>query len=751
VSITRAWAIVWSLALAASPAWSIPEEARAQLKGRVVDDEGNALTGATVTLEARGAKRTATADRNGAFQVEGLMEGAYVLTIEHPGFTAHRGELVVSRESPPDILVTLPLAGRAETVVVIGREGRRRSPSLESADIPGSVDILGADQLRAENVDFGVELLRKVPGVYTADYNQGIVAGDLGIRGFNTEAEIAHTALLVDGIPANLNSGFAEMNGIFPLEMDGIEIVKGTNDPRYGLHNIAGNVNVFTHRDGRLREIRAAYGAFGTTEAQGIAALGGERVSQTYFAAYRRSAGYRDHSGYDKHALSAKLFWRSASGRVRTGVIARTFDWDAEAPGYLGRDDARSTPRASPAFSATDGGDVRNRHVSAHLEYTPRNDVFGSFRAYRQTFRRQRFVRFTAAGSQQERLEDEAQYGAIVSLTFRPVGAGAHGLAVSWGADAQFQDNLAQRYQASERTRGALLRDQDFTFRQAGTYAQVEGRPVSRLRLVAGMRLDRLGGDFTNRLTGQRAGAIPYGTIPQPKAGAIVTVAKGTNAYANWGRAFQVGVGAGAFGRQDLGYSRNDGWETGLRFAPSERLAGRAAYWKQHASDEVRLKFDNSGDSENIGETRRDGFDLEVNLRPYRTVTAWGVYSRQRARIVEPGRAEQGLRGKELHHVPRYTAKAGLDVAPLRRLTVSLWWYGQGDYELTNDNALERFGSQSLWNADANVELGRYRVGAHLKNVLDRYYEGTAWYDGAVTLHAPGEGRALYLTAGVAF
>jgi iron complex outermembrane receptor protein len=280
---------------------------------------------------------------------------------------------------------------------------------------------------------------------------------------------------------------------------------------------------------------------------------------------------------------------------------------------------------------------------------------------------------------------------------------------------------------------------------------QAEARPVARVRLVAGVRLDRLGGEFTNRLSNQRLDVIPYGTIWQPKVGAVATVAKGTNAYANWGRAFQVGVGAGAYSRQDLGYSKNDGWELGLRGAPSNRIAARVAYWEQHASDEVRLKFDNSGDSENVGETKRDGFDVEVNATPHSRVTAWAVYSRQRARIVEPARGQPELRGRELHHVPGYTAKAGLDVTPIDRLTLSVWWYGQGDYELTNDNALDRFGAQSLWNADARWQVGRYRLGVQAKNLLNRYYEGTAWFDGAATLHAPGEGRALYLTAGVAF
>lgn len=67
------------------------------------------------------------------------------------------------------------------------------------------------------------------------DYNQGVVAGGIGMRGFNTKGDTMHVKLLVDGIPTNVNSGVGDLNAIFPLNIDRMEVVKGTRDPRYGL------------------------------------------------------------------------------------------------------------------------------------------------------------------------------------------------------------------------------------------------------------------------------------------------------------------------------------------------------------------------------------------------------------------------------------------------------------------------------------------------------------------------------------
>jgi iron complex outermembrane receptor protein len=435
------------------------------------------------------------------------------------------------------------------------------------------------------------------------------------MRGFNTEGDIMHVKLLVDGIPTNVNSGVGDLNAIFPLNIDRIEVVKGTNNPRYGLFNIAGNVHVFTSAPGRYSKVKLLGGAFGTGDLQGTTAFATGRVSQVYFGGVRTSTGYRDNSDLDRYTVSGKWVYTPASETWSVGVIARAYDFDTQAPGYLTRQQAADTPRFSPAFSAT----RRRRAADATPEPAPRPPVrHGGGVAEglsADVSDAAVFLRFTTAGAQQERFEDETQTGALATVTWRPAGLASVAGLVSAGADVQTQDNIARRYGTVNRVRGAVLRQWDFDFTNGGGYVMGDVRPIPWLRVSGGVRADRVGGDFVNGLNGQTLPIIDYGTIWQPKLGVLATLREGINFCGNVGRSFQVGVGASAFGTQPLSHSKNDGWEGGVRLAPRPWLAARVGVWGQDASDELRLKLDNSGDSENVGRTARRGWNVEL--------TAW--------------------------------------------------------------------------------------------------------------------------------
>jgi iron complex outermembrane receptor protein len=650
-------------------------------------------------------------------------------------------------DAPVVVDVDLRATASLTPVTVVGTaDGRGADLHLGSADVLTSVSVVAGEQIAREQVEFAQELLRKVPGVYQSDFNQGIVSGDVGIRGFNTESDIASTKLLVDGIPTNLNSGLGEFNALFPLEIDRMEIVRGTNDPRWGLFNLAGNVGVTTRRGGTGVTTRLAAGSFGTTEAQALGAFERGGFSQTYFGGARRASGYRENAALDKLAGSGKWFYTTPGQRVTVGAIARVQALDTDAPGYLTTAEARATPRFSPAYTDADGGTVDTRQVSLHADVRQTATLAWSLRAYDQTFDRVRWVRFTAAGAQQERLEDERQRGALAQLTWRPAALAAHAVVLSGGADWQAQDNVQQRYRTADRVREATLRDYDFTFGNGGGYVRADARLAGRLALDAGLRLDRVTGEFRNRQTNAALPVIAYGWIPQPKASATLTLAPGYSVYGNYGRSFQVGTGPAAYGTQPIAPSKNDGYEAGVVTRPLPALSLRAAAWRQDASDEVRLRFDNSGDSENIGRTRREGLDVEGGLRLGSGVSLWGTLTTQRAVLVEPGPRNAAARGKTLNHVPGWTAKYGADWTPTTRVTASFWAYGQGDYHLTDLNDLPRYGGYTAVNADLSYRVrGGLSLGVALQNALDRYYE-YVWNDGARTLHSPANPRALFVT-----
>lgn len=603
------------------------------------------------------------------------------------------------------------------------------------------MDVLSGERLENESADFSLGLVKKMPGVYASDYNQGIIHGDLGIRGFNAEGGVPHVKLLIDGIPSNLNNGFPDMNAIFPMEISRMEVVRGTNDPRYGIHNLAGNVNIVTKRGGNRHMAKLSGGNFSTGEVQGLSAIERRGFSQTLFGGYRMSDGFRENSEVDKYAVSGKWFHTASGGRLTYGLIARAFEMDAESPGYLTMSQADADPQASPAFSGKDGGTQGNRHGSFHADWDIRNDLQWSFKTYAQSVERHRWVRFTEAGVQQERVEDEKQYGAISTFAWTPKVAPLNDLALSWGADYQLQDNTNQRYRGADRIREVMLRDQDYYFWTYGSHFQADVRPISWLRLIGAFRWDRVDGNFSDRMSGAHRDIIDYGNIWQPKFSAVVTPYQGYNLYANWGRSFQVGAGAAAYGNENLDWSKNTGWEAGVKAKPIPWLSARLALWEQTATDEARLRLDESGESENIGETRRNGWDAQIVADPVSQVSLWAAYSRQISELVEPGTRDAALKGNEIDHLPGYTAKFGVDVRPLSDLTASVSAAMQDDYYLSTANTGDRFGDYFLVNLDLIYRIGGITLGAHVKNIFDSYHE-YVWHDGTSTLHAPGNGIA---------
>jgi iron complex outermembrane receptor protein len=714
--------------------------------GVIVDSTGAPVAAVTVVIrDAAGATHRTQTDAAGRFVTGGLARGVARLSTEGAGWEPTVVDITVP--TIEDLRVVLQPAGFLESVVVIGAVGMRRSLHLDTTTLIGSVDVVGGDQIARENVDLSYELLKKVPGVYVNDYNQGVVAGGIGIRGFNTEGDIPSAKLLIDGIPANTNAGVGLFDSVFAMDIDRIEFLKGTNDSRHGLLNIAGNVQLFTSPMGRYTKAKVLGGAYGTGDFQGVTAFTTGRLSHVYFGGYRRSSGFRVNSDFDRYAFSGKWFYTPSSEKWQAGIIARTSDFDTQAPGYLTQAQADADPRQSPAFSATDGGRQQTNHMSLHFDRQMSSSVNWSVKAYWQDYEQRRWVRFTAAGAQQERVEDESQTGFLTTMTWRPQALAARDGTLSWGADFQYQDNLARRFQTVERVRGATLRAQDFDFSTGGAYMSADVRAMPWLRLNGGVRADRFGGDFVNALTGIETPVIDYGTIWQPKLGALATVRDGLNVYANYGRSFQVGAGAAAYSTQPLGHSTNDGWEAGVRLAPATWLTTRVGVWGQDASDELRLKFDNSGDSENVGRTRRRGWNVDVTAQAHRTTYGWATITRQRATLVEPGAAQAAIRGNELNHVPRFTAKAGVDVSPARVWSVSFWTDIQTDYYLTTANAEGKFGSRQLVHIDGRFTVQRnLTLGLHAKNVFDQYHE-YVWFDGVTTLHSPGDARAFYLTA----
>lgn len=646
-----------------------------------------------------------------------------------------------------------------ESSLVMGRVeiNASKAGALPTRSVLSSVDILGEGLLRDQQVKSAWELFARAPGVMVTPFRQGNESGKLSFRGFNGEGEVNAVKLLVDGIPSNDNAGGMPLIGaLLPLELERIEVVRGTNDPRYGLHNIAGNVNLITRAGGNDGEARLSYGSFDTSQLQLVKGVEEGNWSQNYVFGYQSSGGYRDHARGTNLVMAGKWFYTTDDGRLRVGLTARRAEAISQEPGYLTAADARSDPTASYPYAQSDGGNRQLTQLGLHLDAELNAQLSLSTRVYLNRIQDQRWLRFTTTDPQQERVYVETHAGFLGTLTYRPRLAlldGFKSVAIEGGVGAEHQRDRSPRYSTVDEVRVKTTRDHHFTFDTMGGYVQAVIKPVDALKIVPGFRIDKIDGDFSDPSKNVAYPIRDYGVIRQPKFSVAYAAAPGASVYANWGRSFQVGSGAAAFQSTPtvLRPSINDGWESGLKLTPVTWLDGRVALWRQRASGEVKRRLnDPSGDVDNVGETRRQGVDIQLNLRPAQGANAWLAWSLQDATIVKPDPAAPSTIGKTIDHVPRHVYSAGADWQATPALKLSAWGNGQSGYYLTSANAGGQFGGYVLLNASASYRLtASLALELQLKNLANRYYE-YVWINDQ-TRHSPGDGRAAYVSLNMTF
>ncbi|WP_312390580.1 TonB-dependent receptor [Pseudomonas sp.] len=636
--------------------------------------------------------------------------------------------------------------------------------ALRTENVLTSVDVLGGDQVEDKNVMNSWQLLGQMPGIQLTETGQGAESGKATFRAFNGEGYINGIKMLIDGIPSNVNSGnqrFVDM--VFPLDISYIEVVRGTNDPRYGLHNIGGNINYVTRQGGNYIDSRVTYGSFDTREVQ--LAIGHEEgnFAQNYILAKQDSDGFRDNSNSNKYALGGKWFVTDDAQALRVGLIARLYHHQAEESGFLTRDELRASRTQSPAKNANDGDDRDMKQLSLHMDWQLSDQLSMSNKLYYNSYNDDRTITFTdyplGNAPRQRRMWDEQQTGLLSTLTWRANDL----LTLDGGINVEEQDNTyrRQRYSFGVPTdfdaAPARIQDDDhYTLRNLGGYVQAIIQPTESLKIIPAMRVDKFDGNTTT-LGGQKASLQDYGWIQQPKLSVVYSVSESVDVYANWGRTFQILTGSSfpaylSAGQASYDPSINTGTELGVKFRPFDGAEARASVWQQDATDEV-ANMPATGTSVGLGETRRRGIDLQLNAQLNEQWTLWGSHSIQEAKVVKAFAATgESLAGKEVFSTPRYISNLGADYQYNDDWRFGLQARAQGDYYIDAQNQQGKYGGFAV--LDASV---RYRISSatsvdlQLKNLTDREYE-YVWYDNFFwggddqPMFSPAPGRSAFVS-----
>ena len=212
------------------------------LRAKITEQgSGEALTGATAAVA--GTTLGASSGLDGMLVIDNIPAGPQKVTFRFVGYEPQTLNLVFPLESENPISVVLHDGEELETVYVTAT---RSSRTIQ--DIPTRMEVLTAEELGEKAVMNSTNiamLLRESTGIMVQQTSANSANQSLRIQGLDGR----YTQLLRDGFPlfGGFGGGLSIMQ-VPPLDLQQVEVIKGSASTLYGGGAIAGLVNLVTKR-----------------------------------------------------------------------------------------------------------------------------------------------------------------------------------------------------------------------------------------------------------------------------------------------------------------------------------------------------------------------------------------------------------------------------------------------------------------------------------------------------------------------
>jgi iron complex outermembrane receptor protein len=234
-------------------------------------------------------------------------------------------------------------SGGVDTIVVTERALQR-----EAALTPGGIALIDAEDLSERNVATLADLLRYVPGVWSAS-NSGSDSMFFSSRGSNLDAtdyDMNGIKLLQDGLPVTTADGNNHNRVLDPLAARYATVARGANALKYGASTLGGAVDFVspTARNSSPTEVFVNTGSHGQLVARGTAGdVFSERFDALVTVEGKRWDGYRDHNQQQRAGVYANAGWQLGNDGD-TRLFLTYLDNDQELPGSLTRQQLEADP-----------------------------------------------------------------------------------------------------------------------------------------------------------------------------------------------------------------------------------------------------------------------------------------------------------------------------------------------------------------------------------------------------------------------
>jgi iron complex outermembrane receptor protein len=609
------------------------------IKGTVADAVTHeAIAGATVLLtdKVHHVQNSATTNADGRFVLRG--EGAQ-LNVSMMGYTT----VMLTDFSNPLSIQLIPSSLNLQPIVVsASREGQARQ------DAPVAISTISPTTIKDTRATQVYELLNKVAGVNTV--NLSAEQHMMQIR-----QPITTRALYLymeDGLPIR-PVGIFNHNALYEINMAGvrdIEVIKGPASSLYGSNAVGGAVNFITQGPPSgyagyvsLQEdsyhYRRADASGGFTSGKFGLYAGGYLAKQDH--------GWQDYSDFNKSSGSIKTTYTFDTNTHLTAKASYNYLY-TQTPGSL--DSAHFYSQGYSSNQKFAYRKVEAFRADARLDRAWNDKNFSFLTLFYRNNSTAQLPSYYISDARSSNGQYLNSTGQVNDQSFHSFGLLAQhrtnfsflnsrliaGVYVDDSPSSYYakflsiQKNVAASYYTGYTNTDSLIDNYRIKLLNTAAYLQYELQPTSALRIVTGLRYDRVFYDFSNNLPANRTKYKQQQTnsfnVLAPKAGFTYNLTNNNGFYGNFSVGFQPPetgdlyssrqlkqVGQATFYNYELG-----GWVSLL----NKKLYFEVSLYDMEGRNEIVsiLQPDNTSQNENAGATRHKGIEYTLTYTPVKSL-----------------------------------------------------------------------------------------------------------------------------------
>ena len=541
--------------------------------------------------------------------------------------------------------------------------------------VPVPVTVWTREELEARGVRTVADALAATPAATIVRTGSRGSQTSLFLRG----GESDYVKVLIDGVAVNDPGGAFDFADLSTDQVERIEVVRGPVSVLYGSDAVAGVVHVFTRRGAGSPTVTAQLTGGRGRERGPAGSAGGQPVEPGAYGMIDAEATVTGSAGDLAYTVGGSRSWSEGqypfnNERGHTTGTARL----AWSPGSDTELTVTTRYTDSRSHFPTDGtGALVDRNARLDRELWTTSATAG-FRLHDQLHARVRAGLATRDQRSVDTPDGPADtLGTYASTLVWELSRRTVDARLDWeppvtlagrtvvSAGVAWEEADATRAYDAQSDFGPTAAEADYGRGTIGYYAQLLTRPVDRVHLTLGGRIDD---------------SDTYGGFETFRAGATVEPIDGTRIRGAWGRGFKepsfdqvFGSGFGDLGNPELDPERSRSWELGveqsLELGPVSATAS-ATWFDQRFERLIQFTFSPPAAEDpnyfNVGAAASRGLELEVGGRAgAMAVTA--SYTHLKTEVLDPGLASDAgfVEGEPLLRRPasagRVTARYAAD------------------------------------------------------------------------------------------